>query len=142
MKSTPWPDTVDCYRSLPLYYSIQQDDPPKLEKQFTKGSVYFTLRNYKYETVFHIAAKNNVKNSLWFTCGRSVFINSCLGVTSRESLKILIINSEGIGAFDEYENHDTRIFLLAVLLSSSFIYNSMGTIDVNARNNLSLIGQD
>lgn len=52
---------------------------------------------------------------------------------------MLLIDSEGIGAFDEDETHDTKIFLLALLLSSFFIYNSMGTIDENALNNLSLI---
>jgi hypothetical protein len=50
-----------------------------------------------------------------------------------------LIDSEGIGAFDEDENHDSKIFLLALLLSSYFIYNSMGTIDENAINSLSLI---
>jgi len=54
-------------------------------------------------------------------------------------LKVLLIDSEGIGAFDEDENHDSKIFLLALLLSSYFIYNSMGTIDENAINSLSLI---
>lgn len=53
--------------------------------------------------------------------------------------KVFIIDSEGIGAFNEDQNHDTRIFLLALLLSSYFIYNSMGTIDENALQNLSLI---
>ena len=52
---------------------------------------------------------------------------------------MLLIDSEGIGAFDEDENHDTKIFLFALLLCSYFIYNSMGTIDENAINNLSLI---
>jgi hypothetical protein len=56
-----------------------------------------------------------------------------------EKLKVLLIDSEGIGAFDEDENHDSKIFLLALLLSSYFIYNSMGTIDENAISNLSLI---
>lgn len=55
------------------------------------------------------------------------------------SMKVLIIDSEGIGAFNEDENHDTNIFLLALLLSSYFIYNSMGTIDENALQTLSLI---
>ena len=54
-------------------------------------------------------------------------------------MKLILIDSEGIGAFDEDENHDTRIFLLALLLSSFFIFNSMGTIDENALNSLSLI---
>jgi hypothetical protein len=46
--------------------------------------------------------------------------------------KVFIVDSEGIGAFNEDQNHDTRIFLLALLLSSYFVYNSMGTIDENA----------
>ena len=53
--------------------------------------------------------------------------------------KVLIVDSEGRGACNEDQNHDTRIFLLALLLSSYFIYNSMGTIDENALQNLSLI---
>jgi hypothetical protein len=58
---------------------------------------------------------------------------------SGELLKVLVLDSEGIGALDEDQTHDTRIFLLATLLSSLFIYNSMGTIDENALQNLSLI---
>ena len=56
-----------------------------------------------------------------------------------QPLKVLLIDSEGIGSLDEDENHDTKIFLLALLLSSFFIYNSIGTIDENALNNLQLI---
>ncbi len=56
-----------------------------------------------------------------------------------EQLKVLLIDSEGLGGFDEDHNHDTKIFLLALLLSSYFIYNSMGTIDESAIQNLSLI---
>ncbi len=59
--------------------------------------------------------------------------------TGEDPLKVFIIDSEGIGACSEDQNHDTRIFLLALLLSSYFIYNSMGTIDENALQNLSLI---
>lgn len=53
--------------------------------------------------------------------------------------KCLIVDSEGIGAFNEDKNHDTRIFLLALLISSYFVYNSMGTIDESALQSLSLI---
>ena len=56
-----------------------------------------------------------------------------------QPFKCLVVDSEGIGAFNEDANHDTRIFLLALLLSSYFVYNSMGTIDENALQNLSLI---
>jgi hypothetical protein len=44
-----------------------------------------------------------------------------------------------LGAFDEDDNHDTKIFLLALLLCSHLIYNSIGSIDENVLNNLSLV---
>ena len=56
-----------------------------------------------------------------------------------EEFDVLIMDTEGIGAIDEDQNHDTRIFLLATLLSSLLIYNSIGTIDENALQNISLI---
>lgn len=49
-----------------------------------------------------------------------------------ENINILVIDSEGIGALDEDSTHDSRIFALAVLLSSCFIYNSVGSIDETA----------
>ena len=64
---------------------------------------------------------------------------SLIDKNTGEAFKVLIVDSEGIGAFNEDENHDSRIFMLALLLSSYFIYNSIGTIDENALNNLSLI---
>ena len=50
-----------------------------------------------------------------------------------------IIDTEGLGAFDEEVNHDIKIFLIAVVASSLLIYNSVGTIDENSINDLSLV---
>ena len=50
-----------------------------------------------------------------------------------------MLDSEGIGALDEDNNHDVKIFSLAILLSSCFIYNSVGSIDENAISNLGLV---
>ena len=44
-----------------------------------------------------------------------------------------------MGGLDEDSNHDTRIFSLAILISSYFIYNSTGSIDETAIQNLSLV---
>lgn len=52
---------------------------------------------------------------------------------------MIVVDTEGLGAFDEDENHDAKIFLLALLMSSLLIYNSVGTIDENALNSLSLV---
>lgn len=56
-----------------------------------------------------------------------------------DRINVIIVDSEGIGALDEDQNHDTKIFTLAVLSASTFIYNSVGSIDENALQNLSLV---
>jgi len=56
-----------------------------------------------------------------------------------DPINVIILDTEGLGALDEDSNHDVRIFSLAILLSSSFIYNSVGSIDENALQNLSLV---
>lgn len=56
-----------------------------------------------------------------------------------QTINVIIIDTEGIGALDEDQTHDTRIFTLAILAASSFIYNSTGSIDENALQNLSLV---
>ena len=55
-------------------------------------------------------------------------------------LQALIIDTEGIGATQNTDDtHDTRIFSLAMLLSSYFIYNSRGCIDEDALASMSLV---
>ena len=39
------------------------------------------------------------------------------------------MDSEGFGGTGENTNHDSKITLLAMLLSSFFIYNGVGQID-------------
>ena len=50
-----------------------------------------------------------------------------------------LIDTEGLGAYDEEVNHDSKIFLIAVLISSLFVYNSFGAIDENQINDLSFV---
>ena len=52
---------------------------------------------------------------------------------------VVIIDTEGLGAMTATDTHDARIFSLALLLSSMFMYNSKGTIDQPAIQNLSLV---
>ena len=56
-----------------------------------------------------------------------------------DPINVLVVDSEGLGALDEDSNHDVRIFSLAILMSSYFLYNSVGSIDENALQNLSLV---
>ena len=75
-------------------------------------------------------------------CTKGLWIwNECIpGFSSDgEPISVLVIDSEGIGALNEDQTHDTKIFSLAILLSSYFIYNSVGSIDENAIQALSLV---
>ena len=74
----PRPDTLDYYGNLPLFYTLQKNDVATLEKIFTKTKEYFKLRNYKYETVFHVCAKYNSKEVLEAMLGKDVFISQLL----------------------------------------------------------------
>ena len=58
---------------------------------------------------------------------------------SKTPFPVFLIDTEGLGAYDEEINHDTKIFLISILISSLFIYNSFGAIDENAINALSFI---
>ncbi|WOK99270.1 guanylate-binding protein 3 [Canna indica] len=52
---------------------------------------------------------------------------------------ILLLDTEGIDAYDQTGAYSTKIFSLAVLLSSMFVYNQMGGIDEAALDRLSLV---
>jgi len=57
----------------------------------------------------------------------------------QEKVKVIVMDTEGTGATDQRDNYDTQVFMLSMLLSSYFIYNSVGAIDEKAIQNLSLI---
>ena len=45
-----------------------------IRKYFKKGKEYYNLKNYKFETIFHIAARYNSLASIKELIGRSVFL--------------------------------------------------------------------
>ena len=59
--------------------------------------------------------------------------------SSGRQVKVLVVDTEGIGAPTADASHDTRVFSLGLLLSSFFVYNSVGSIDEQALSNLSLV---
>lgn len=84
-----------------------------------------------YKTGFQVGATVNAcTKGLW------VFNKT---IINKDNMEFIIIDTEGFGNVGEEINHDTRIFLFSILLSSFFIYNSMGAIDENALQSLSLI---
>lgn len=53
--------------------------------------------------------------------------------------RVLLLDTEGLCATDSDATHDTRIFALSMLLSSSFFYNIVGTIDEAALSTLRVV---
>ena len=76
-------------------------------------------------------------------CTKGIWIwSEPIIVTNTQSLKpfpCFLIDTEGLGAYIEEINHDTKIFLIAILISSLFIYNSFGAIDEMSLTTLSLV---
>jgi hypothetical protein len=58
---------------------------------------------------------------------------------SKNPFPCFLIDTEGLEAYDEEVNHDSKIFLISVLISSLFIFNSFGAIDEMTLNTLSFI---
>ena len=57
----------------------------------------------------------------------------------KSNTTVLFLDTEGFGSTVRSQTHDTRIFALALLVSSLFIYNSRGVIDSNTIDDLSLV---
>ena len=57
------------------------------------------------------------------------------------SLRVLFVDSEGLGAVGGTQQHDLQVFSLALLISSLFAYNSVGAIDESSISQLSFVTQ-
>ena len=44
-------------------------------------------------------------------------------------MDVLVVDTEGFGATEETDAYNNKILLFAILLSSYFVYNSVGSID-------------
>ena len=71
---------------------------------------------------------NLVKAHIWWRLQRK-----------KITLPVLLIDAEGFCALDTDSNNNVRIFTLAILLSSYFLYNSIGGIDESALKNLNFV---
>lgn len=71
-------DVKDYYGNLPLHYTIMRNDVQMVRKYFMKSKHFFEAKNFKNETIFHIAAKHNAVSSLRELLGHSVFVEDLL----------------------------------------------------------------
>lgn len=54
---------------------------------------------------------------------------------------VIVIDTEGLDALDRDESYDMRVFTLALLISGTFIYNSLGSIDEAAVSTLASVAE-
>ena len=57
------------------------------------------------------------------------------------SVRLLLMDTEGLASIDQDETWDAKIFSVGLLLSSMFVFNSMGVIDEGAIDRLFLVGE-
>ena len=60
----PRPDITDYYGNLPIFYALMRNDAALIQEMYKKQKDYFTLRNYKNQSIFHVAAKHNALDAL------------------------------------------------------------------------------
>lgn len=72
-------------------------------------------------------------------CTEGIWIWSKPIYNHTESLNIFFMDTEGLDSVDSNADHDSKIFALAMLLSSYFMFNSVGTIDESSINQLALV---
>ena len=72
-------------------------------------------------------------------CTKGLWVYKKWFKTDDPDKDILFMDTEGIDALDANDTHDVRVFTLALLLSSAFLYNSVGAIDETAMQTLSLM---
>ncbi|XP_056090584.1 guanylate-binding protein 1-like isoform X1 [Rhinichthys klamathensis goyatoka] len=64
----------------------------------------------------------------------------CVSHPTKAGTTLVLLDTEGLGDVDKGDSkHDTNIFCLAVLLSSTLVYNSRGTIDNRAVEELQFV---
>lgn len=72
-------------------------------------------------------------------CTKGIYCYRVLPSSADGKSKVLFMDTEGIDALDADDTHDVRIFTLALLLSNTFLYNSVGVIDEAALQILNLM---
>lgn len=76
------------------------------------------------------------------SCTRGIWLwDPQPSVRNARGEKVLFMDTEGIAATDNDESYDAKIFSLGLLLSSLFVFNTMGVIDEGAIDRLFLVSE-
>lgn len=101
---------------------------------------YRTGKSFLLNRLLNLSENNgfNVSSSM-NACTKGLWIWSKPIFIQKDNVNIIFMDSEGLDSIDRNSDTDARLFALTVLLSSYFIYNSIGAIDEVSISTLSLI---
>jgi len=126
------PEAIEFLQGIDTMGVIAAAGPYRTGKSFFLNK----LLKCKKNTGFGVGSTSQAcTKGLWLSLKTIDAVNP----DTKEPFTCIVIDTEGIGSLDASSTHDTRIFCLALLLSSFFIYNSNGTIDENALSTLALV---
>ncbi|CAD8061518.1 unnamed protein product [Paramecium sonneborni] len=72
------------------------------------------------------------------SCTQGIWMYSKPIINQKNNLQIYFLDTEGSESIDRNKNHDAKIFALAILMSSIFVFNSRGCIDETSISQLQL----
>eukprot|EP01113_Clastostelium_recurvatum_P035254 TRINITY_DN4893_c0_g1_i1.p1 TRINITY_DN4893_c0_g1~~TRINITY_DN4893_c0_g1_i1.p1 ORF type:complete len:851 (-),score=175.02 TRINITY_DN4893_c0_g1_i1:63-2615(-) len=102
---------------------------------YRSGKSYVLNRLLGRQDGFEVGPTVNAMTKGIYIWGKPIPVRQPSG----ETLNVVLIDTEGIGSTEKDETYDAKIFALAVLLSSYFVYNSFSVIDEGAIDKLSLV---
>ena len=89
----------------------------------------------KQKAGFAVGPTTNPKTKGIWVWGKPLILKN----EKDEIINVCVLDSEGLGSTEEDVNHDLRLLSLTLLLSSMFIYNTLGSIDEQAIDSLGLV---
>ncbi len=101
---------------------------------------YRTGKSFLMNKILELKGENGFKVSPTVdACTKGLWIWSKQIYNDKENLNIFFMDTEGLDSVDRDDTLDTKLFALSVLLSSYFVYNSIGAIEENSISSLALI---
>lgn len=100
---------------------------------------YRTGKSFLMNKLLSLGSKRFQVSGSVNACTKGIWIWSKPLYNENGNFNIFFMDSEGLDSVDRDGNLDSQLFALSVLLSSYFIYNSMGAIDETSINSLALI---
>ena len=96
------------------------------------AGMYRTGKSYLMNTIlldykngFAVGPTTNPKTKGIWIWGKPLIMNN----EKDEIVNVIVMDSEGLGSIEEDINHDLRLCSITLLLSSTFLYNTMGAVD-------------